>query len=60
MRQLVPLKQVPQHRTEWSERRLRKLVAERRVGFYKEGSRVLLDLEELDRHVQTGRVEPTR
>jgi len=63
-RQLVPLRQVPQHRAWATERLLRRLVAERRLPFHKLGTgrcaRVLIDLADLDAYAESGRVEAAR
>jgi len=56
-RQLVPLKQVPEHRTWTTERILRRLVAEKRIAFHKCGGKVLIDLADLDAYSEAGRVE---
>lgn len=56
-RQLVALKEVPNHRPWTSERLLRRLVAEKRVAFHKVGGKVLLDLVDLDQYAEAGRVE---
>jgi excisionase family DNA binding protein len=58
MRNLKPLKEVPASRDWTTERYLRRLVAERRIPFYKAGGKVLLDLDELDQYVENNRVEP--
>jgi hypothetical protein len=57
-RQLVRLKAVPQHRPWLTERRLRRLVAERRVPYHKIGGSVFLDLADLDALAEAGRTEP--
>jgi len=56
-RQLVPLKQVPEHRPWTTERILRRLVAEKRVAFHKVGGKVMFDLADLDEYAESGRVE---
>jgi len=64
VRQLVPLREVPEHRPWASERLLRRLVYERRIPFHKLGNgrcgRVLIDLSDLDTYVERGRVEAVR
>jgi hypothetical protein len=57
LRQLVRLREVPEHRPWASERLLRRLVAERRVAFHKVAGRVLFDLADLDAYAERGRVE---
>ena len=57
-RNLVPLLEVPEHRSWATARWLRRQVSERHIGYYKAGGRVLLDLAELDSMVERGRVEP--
>ena len=57
-RQLVSIKQATQERPWLTERFARRLVYERRVPFHKVGSKVLLDLADLDRLAEAGRVEP--
>lgn len=56
-RQLVPLKQVSEHRPWATERILRRLVAEKRIPYHKCGGKVLLDLADLDAYAEAGRVE---
>jgi hypothetical protein len=56
MRQLTPLLEVPAQR-HWTERQLRRMVAEKRVPFYKVEGRILFDLNELDEYAERGRVE---
>ncbi len=56
-RQLVPLKQVPEHRPWTTERLLRRLVAEKRIPFHKMGASVLIDLADLDALAEAGRVD---
>ena len=48
---------VSEERPEWNERQLRRMVAEKRVSFFKVDGRILFDLSELDRYVEAGRVE---
>jgi hypothetical protein len=57
MRHLVPLMKVPIERPEWNERQLRRMVAEKRVPFFKVDGRILFDLAELDAYVGARRVE---
>ncbi len=57
-RDLVPLIKVPDHRPFVTVRWLRRAVSEHRLGCYKLGARVLIDLAELDALVEAGRVEP--
>ena len=62
--QLVPLTKVPEARPWVTVRYLRRLVYERRLPFHKLGAGrnapVLIDLEDLDRYAQAGRVEAVR
>lgn len=59
-RELVPLKQVPDHRPWVTERWLRRAVFERRIPFHKLGdgrsAPVLIDLADLDAFTEAGRV----
>jgi hypothetical protein len=57
-RNLVPLLEVPEYRPWATVRWLRRQVNERRIGYYKAGGRVLLDLAELDSLVERGRADP--
>lgn len=57
MRHLVPLMKVPVERPHWTERQLRRMVAEKRVSFFKVDGRILFDLDELDAYAERGRVE---
>jgi len=59
-RQLVRLPQAVEARPWLSERYLRRLVAERRIGFSKIGGVLLFDLDEIDQLAEAGRVEPRR
>jgi excisionase family DNA binding protein len=63
-RQLVPLKEVPQHRPWATERYLRRLVSERRIPFHKLGterqSPVLIDLDDLDRFAEAARIDASK
>ena len=43
-----------------TERYLRRLVYERRIGYSKVGGRILIDLMDVDALVASGRVEPMR
>jgi hypothetical protein len=54
---LVPLTEVPNRRPWATIRRLRRLVAEKRVPYYKIDGRVMFDLADLDAHAEAGRVE---
>ena len=56
-RQLVPLKEVPQHRPHKTERQLRRLRSENRVPFHKIDGRIYFDLADLDSYDEGGRVE---
>lgn len=56
-RELVPLKQVPDHRRWATERILRRLVAERRIPYHKAGGKVLIDLADLDQYTEAARIE---
>lgn len=55
-RNLVPLLEVPQHRSWISERWLRRLVYERRIPYHKVGGRIFFDLADLDAWAESGRV----
>lgn len=44
-------------RPHWTERQLRRMVAEKRVPFFKVEGRILFDLDELDAYAERGRVE---
>lgn len=57
MRNLVPLKKVPNERPWTTERLLRRFVAEHRIPYYKVAGRVLIDLADLDAMAEAGRVE---
>ena len=57
MRNLVPLKKVPDVRPWTTERWLRRMVSERRLAFYKVDGKVLFDLGDLDAYAEAGRVE---
>jgi excisionase family DNA binding protein len=62
-RQLVALKDVPKVRAWATERYLRRIVSERKIAHHKIGRRVFLDLDDVDRFAESGRVEavkPTR
>lgn len=63
-RQLVPLKEVPQHRPWTNERYLRRLVSERRIPFHKMGaerqSPVFIDLDDIDVFAESMRVDPSK
>jgi len=59
-RRLVTIDQAHEARPFLSVRMLRRLVAERRVPYYKPAGRVLFDLNELDAWAEAGRVEATR
>ena len=48
--------EVPEQR-HWTERQLRRLVAEKRVPFFKVDGRILFDLEDLDSYTEAGRIE---
>lgn len=60
-RQLVPLKQVHEHRSWATERVLRRMVGEKRIAYHKLGegrcARVYLDLADLDAYAEAGRIE---
>jgi excisionase family DNA binding protein len=56
-RKLVPLQDVPTHRSWTTVRLLRRYVAERRIPFHKVGARVLIDLDDLDAYAEAGRHE---
>lgn len=57
-RNLVPLTLVPEYRPWANVRVLRRWIYERRIGNYKVGGRVLIDLDELDEFAEAGRREP--
>lgn len=57
-RNLVPLREVPEHRPWTSARWLKRQVAERRIGAYKVSGKLLIDIDELDRFAEAGRVNP--
>ncbi|MGO8724411.1 MAG: hypothetical protein ACLQRM_17015 [Acidimicrobiales bacterium] len=54
----VPRRTISQHRPWASERWVKRQNDERRLGFYKVGGLVLVDLDELDALVEAGRVNP--
>jgi excisionase family DNA binding protein len=60
-RQLVSLPEAHEHREWATPRYLRRLVHERRIPFHKMGTgrsaRVFVDLADLDRYAEAGRVE---
>jgi hypothetical protein len=60
-RQLVPIGEVPEHRSWANVRYLRRLVHERRIPYHKLGdsrsARVYIDLADLDRFTEGSRVE---
>lgn len=57
-RNLALLVDVPKRREFVTQRWLRRAVAERRLGYFKLGGRVLIDLDELDTLIERGRVDP--
>lgn len=59
-RHLVTLKQLATARPWITERFARRLVADRKVPFYKVSGKLLFDLEEVDALAECGRVEATR
>jgi excisionase family DNA binding protein len=59
-RQLVTLKQAVAARPWLTERYGRRLIGERRIPFHKLGSKILLDLADLDAFAEAGRVEGVR
>jgi len=60
-RRLVTLPQALEHHPWLTERYLRRLVAERRIPYYKpSGGRLLFDLADIDALVETSRVEAVR
>ena len=59
-RQLIPLKQVPNHRPWATERKCRRLVAEKRIAYHKISGGVYFDLADLDAYAESGRVEARR
>jgi excisionase family DNA binding protein len=56
-RELVSLKEATHLRPWLTERYGRRLIGERRIPFHKLGSKVLLDLADLDAFAEAGRVE---
>ena len=56
-RQLVRVKEAQSHRPEWTERRVRRAVYEKRIPHYKVDGIVFVDLADLDAKVEAGRVE---
>lgn len=56
-KKLVTIRQAIEARPWLTERYARRLVFERRVTYYRVGGRVLLDLADVDRLVEEGRVE---
>jgi hypothetical protein len=56
-RQLIPLKQAAQHHAWATERRCRRLVAEKRIAYHVIDRRVYFDLSDLDEYAERGRVE---
>jgi excisionase family DNA binding protein len=59
-RHLVTLKEAVAVRPWLTERYARRLIGERRIPFHKLGSKVLLDLADLDAFAEAGRVEAVR
>jgi transcriptional regulator with XRE-family HTH domain len=57
VRDLVPLTKVPNHRPWVTVRWLRRATYERRLPFHRVGGKVLVDLTDLDRMAEAGRVE---
>lgn len=57
-RQLRTLPQVLEERPWLTERFLRRLVAQKRIRYFKVRNRVLFDLDDLDDLAEGGRVEP--
>ena len=51
---------MPDHRSWATERKLRRLVAEKRIPFHKIGGGVYIDLADLDDFSEAGRVEARR
>jgi hypothetical protein len=60
----VTVKEAAQLRPWASERWLRRAIFEHRIAYHKLGSgrgaRVLVDLDDLDRYAEQGRIEPAR
>jgi excisionase family DNA binding protein len=56
-RQLATVKRALEQRNWLNERYVRRLISERRIPFFKVGGKVLIDLEDLDRLVEAGRVD---
>jgi len=56
--QLVTLKQLLELRPWLTERYVRRLVSEHRVGYFKPAGNLLFDLGEIDDYVACGRVDP--
>ncbi len=61
VRELVPLKEVPEHRAWVTERWLRRAVLENRIPYHKLGvgrsSPVLIDLADLDAFTEAARID---
>jgi excisionase family DNA binding protein len=56
-RTLVQAKEAQGHRSWATERRIRRLVAEKRIPYYKVGGLVMIDVADLDAYAEAGRVE---
>ena len=56
----VKLPQLLEQRPWLTERYVRRLVAERRIGFYKVGNVLVFDTDEIDRLLEAGRVDASR
>jgi len=56
----VTVEQLIEQRPFLTERKVRQIVAERQVPFYKPGKRLLFDLRDIDDWVKRSRVEPAR
>lgn len=57
-RALRTIKQVIAERPFATERWLRRLIYEKRLRYFKVGGKVLIDLNDLDELVESGKVEP--
>jgi hypothetical protein len=56
-RQLIPLKEAVKHHPWATERRCRRLVAEKRISFHVIDRRIFFDLADLDAYAEAGRHE---
>jgi excisionase family DNA binding protein len=56
---LLSLRQLLEEREFLTERHVRRLVAERRIPFYKAGAKLVFDLDEIDDWIEATRVPAT-